>query len=530
MQKKVWLHFYIPVTLYIIAFAWIPDVSAADVSADRVPYTIVDTAQNRCYSNNAEIEFPKANADFFGQDAQYAGNESAYKDNGDGTVTDLNTGLMWQSDPGEKMTFKQAVAGAATCRVGGYEDWRLPTIKELYSLILFSGTDPDPMSRNSSRQRPFIDTKYFKFRYGNPDRGERIIDSQFATCTKYVSTTMRGNETMFGVNFADGRIKGYGMRSPRGDGDKKFYVLYVRGNKNYGKNDFKDNGDGTVTDNATGLMWMKVDSGKLKTGKNKDGKLNWQEALNWAEKLEYAGHSDWRLPNVKELQSIVDYTRSPATTNSAAIEPVFQTTAFIAESGKADYPCYWSGTTHASLSRASTAAYVAFGRSFGWMQNRRTGQYTLMDVHGAGSQRSDPKSGDASRFPRGRGPQGDVIRINNFVRCVRGGAAKARAAGPKVEMKQATRRGPFDGQPGGIPGPSMGPGRGGNSGMRQGRGPWGDDFVRRLDKNGDGKVSKSEFDGPAEHFSRLDRNGDGYISAEEAPQGPPQRRRGGGRA
>jgi hypothetical protein len=46
--------------------------------------------------------------------------------------------------------------------------------------------------------------------------------------------------------------------------------------------------------------------------------------------------------------------------------------------------------------------------------------YTLMDVHGAGSQRSDPKSGDASRFPRGRGPQGDVIRIDNFVRCVRG--------------------------------------------------------------------------------------------------------------
>lgn len=53
---------------------------------------------------------------------------------------------------------------------------------------------------------------------------------------------------------------------------------------------------------------------------------------------------------------------------------------------------------------------------------------------------------DASRFPRGRGPQGDVSRINNFVRCVRGGAAKARATGPKVEMKPATRRGPFDGQ------------------------------------------------------------------------------------
>jgi len=446
-EERIWLHFYMPVILYIIAFAWISDVSATDASTGKNPYTIVDTAQIRCYSNNAEIEFPKAAADFLGQDAQYIGNEPAYKDNGDGTITDLNTALMWQSDPGEKMTFTQAVAGAAKCGVGGYKDWRLPTIKELYSLILFSGTDPDPMSRSSSRQQPFIDTKYFKFRYGNPDRGERIIDSQFATCTKYVSTTMRGNETMFGVNFADGRIKGYGMRSPRGDGDKKFHVLYVRGNKNYGKNDFKDNNNGTVTDKATGLMWMKLDSGKLKAGKNKDGKMNWQQALDWAESLEYAGYSDWRLPNVKELQSIVDYTRSPATTNSAAIDPIFQTTSFIAEGGQKDYPNYWTGTTHASLSRASTAAYVAFGRSFGWMQNRRTGQYMLMDVHGAGSQRSDPKSGDPSRFPRGRGPQGDAIRIYNFVRCVRGGAAKPRTTGPEVEMRQAARRPQQMGEP-----------------------------------------------------------------------------------
>jgi hypothetical protein len=187
-------------------------------------------------------------------------------------------------------------------------------------------------------------------------------------------------------------------------------------------------------------MWMKVDSGKLKAGKNKDGKLNWQQALNWAENLEYAGYSDWRLPNVKELQSIVDYTRSPDTTNSAAIDPVFKTTAFIAESGKVDYPFYWSGTTHAGLSRANSAAYVAFGRSFGWMRNRRNGRYRLMDVHGAGSQRSDPKSGNPSRFPRGRGPQGDVIRINNFVRCVRGGAAKPRTTGLSYKIRARTMR------------------------------------------------------------------------------------------
>jgi hypothetical protein len=403
-------------------------------------YTIVDTGQIRCYNNITVIEYPKEGERFFGQDAHYNGNQPSYRDNGDGTVTDLNTRLMWTQDPGSKKTFQQAVDGAIKCKVGGYHDWRLPTIKELYSLILFSGTDPDPMSRDSSSQQPFIDRKYFKFQYGNPDRGERIIDSQFATSTKYVSTTMRGAETMFGVNFADGRIKGYGLRRPRVDGDKTFHVLYVRGNTHYGENDFKDNGDGTVTDEATGLMWMKVDSGELKAGKNKDGKLNWQEALSWAEDLEYAGYSDWRLPNVKELQSIVDYTRSPDTTNSAAIDPVFQTTSFITESGQKDYPYYWSGTTHASLSRASTAAYIAFGRSFGWMRNRRNGRYTLMDVHGAGSQRSDPKAGDPSIFPYGRGPQGDVIRINNFVRCVRGGIAKLRSTSPEIQMRQSPRQ------------------------------------------------------------------------------------------
>ena len=464
-------------------------------------YTIVDTGQIRCYDNSIEIQYPKTGVAFFGQDAHYNGNQPAYKDNGDGTVTDLNTGLMWTQNPGSKKTHRQAVAGALKCKVAGYNDWRLPTIKELYSLILFSGTDPDPMSRDTLKQQPFIDSKYFKFQYGNEEQGDRIIDSQFATSTKYVSTTMNGNNTMFGVNFADGRIKGYPVGSTRGRREKTYYVIYVRANTEYGKNDFVDNRDGTITDNATGLTWMKVDSGALKAGHKKDGKLNWQQALQWAEKLEYANHSDWRLPSVKELQSIVDYTRSPATTNSAAIDPIFDTTPFVAESGKKDFPNYWSGTTHASLSRASTAAYVAFGRSFGWMQDRRSGQRRLMDVHGAGSQRSDPKSGNPSQFPYGRGPQGDVIRIYNFVRCVRGGLATSRTTGPKVEMKYSARR---------------------SRPQRQQR----PDFVQRLDKNGDGKVSRNEFDGPPQHFNQLDRNDDGFLSSDEASQGPPQGRNG----
>lgn len=488
--RKKWI-------LPFLVFSFSLPLFAADL-----PYSIVDTGQIRCYNNRTEIEYPKAGKDFFGQDAHYNGNQPNYRDNGDGTVTDLVTRLMWTQNPGGKKTFEQAVAGASVCRVGGYDDWRLPTIKELYSLILFTGTDPDPRSVDSSRQQPFIDTKYFKFSYGDPGVGDRIIDSQFATCTKYLSTTMHGEETMFGVNFADGRIKGYGLRTPRGE--KTFYALYVRGNPDYGKNDFKDNGDGTITDHATGLMWMKLDSGHLKAGPNKDGKLNWQQALEWAENLDYAGHNDWRLPNAKELQSIVDYSRCPDVTNSAAINPVFDVTPITNEGGKRDYPFYWSSTSHCSVFRAEAAAYVAFGRSPGWMQDRRTFRRQLLDVHGAGSQRSDPKTGNASKFPFGRGPQGDVIRINNFVRCVRGGVAELRTSGPPIEMKYQ---------------PQMESNRRAEAMPR--RRPFGEDFVRRLDRNGDGKVSRQEFDGPADHFDLLDRNSDGYLSADEAPQGPP---------
>ena len=360
---------------------------------------------------------------FFGQDAQYQGNQPAYRDNADGTVTDLVTGLMWQKNPGPKKTFAEAVAGATTCRVGGYTDWRLPSIKELYSLILFSGEDVDPFATDTSDQKPFIDTDYFGFVYGDPAKGERVIDSQIATSTKYVSTTMGGNETMFGVNFADGRIKGYPCGSVRsGRPAKGFYVFYVRGNTKYGKNDFHNNGDGTITDRATGLTWTEFDSGHLKAGEHKDGKLNWEQALRWTEDLEFAGHSDWRLPNAKELQSIIDYTRSPDTTHSAAIDPVFKVTPIRDAVGKVNYPFYWSSTTHKRMGSGDAAVYVAFGRSQGWMP-RFGGQYTLLDVHGAGSQRSDPKAGDPAQFPHGRGPQGDVISIYNMVRPVRGGVA-----------------------------------------------------------------------------------------------------------
>jgi hypothetical protein len=380
-------------------------------------YKIVGTGQTNSYNNSTIIALPTVGQPFYGQNANYPGNTPSYTDNGDGTITDHVSGLMWEKSTdkngdgminyADKMTQANALSSAALCRTGGYTDWRLPSIKEQYSLIMFYGAEPSPRATSQGTTVPYINIKYFDFGFGDlnssshgANSDERLIDAQYATSTIYVSTTMRGNATMFGVNFADGRIKGY----PAND-RKKYYVLYVRGNTKYGKNDFKDNGNGTITDKASGLMWMQNDNGAA---------VLWEDALSYAENYTYAGYSDWRLPDSKELQGLVDYNRSPSTSNSAAIDPLFKCTQIKNEAGVEDYGCYWSNTTFCSQipTHGTSACYVSFGRAMGYMNN-------WIDVHGAGAQRSDPKTGDPARFPTGFGPQGDAIRIYNYVRLVR---------------------------------------------------------------------------------------------------------------
>ncbi|MBD3326874.1 DUF1566 domain-containing protein [candidate division KSB3 bacterium] len=341
---------------------------------------IVDTGQRTCYDAWDAISCPSSGQAFAGQDAQYAGAQPAYQDNGDGTVTDLNTGLMWQKTPGEKMTYDEAVAHASSFDLAGYTDWRLPTIKELYSLILFSGIDVSgPAGAGAS---PFIATDYFDFEYGDVSAGERIIDVQYLSATEYVGYSNTFGGLVFGVNFADGRIKGYPRRN------KTFVVQYVRGTSTYGMNSFVDNGDGTVRDLATGLTWQQADDGVTR---------NWEEALAYCEDLTLADSSNWRLPNAKELQSIVDYTSN---------YPALDTSVFTQQDPGG---WFWSSTTHVGMN-GSFAAYVCFGPC-----TSANGD----DVHGAGAQRSDPKSGDPAAWAGGHGPQNDEIRIYNYARCVR---------------------------------------------------------------------------------------------------------------
>ena len=115
------------------------------------------TNQTTFYSNKGEIAKPGPNYPFYGQDAGYPDAGASYIDNGDGTITDNITGLMWVKARGSKMTWDKAVAGASANSTAGYNDWRMPTIQELYSLFLFSGKNGFGVY-STEGYVPFIDT------------------------------------------------------------------------------------------------------------------------------------------------------------------------------------------------------------------------------------------------------------------------------------------------------------------------------------------------------------------------------------
>jgi len=352
-----------------------------EAAATNLTYPIVDTGQGNCYNSDGEaIACPAEGEAFYGQDAQYEGAPFAFQDNGDGTVTDLNTGLMWQVTPSsQSFSYEEAVEYAENLELAGYDDWRVPSTKELFSISDFS------------EGWPYFDTDVF-------DIAGRSVskDEQYWT-ESYVGLTHGGQVSAFGVNHGTGHIKSYPVDG-RGN-----YVRVVRG-ESYGVNDFVDNGDGTVTDVATGLMWSQDDSG---VG------MDWEHALAYAEGSELAGYDDWRLPNVKELQSIVDYSKSPNATDSNDLGPAIDTDFFnitaLASGTTAydpDYGWFWTGTSAYMNERSPEyyyAWYVAFGTGVG-----PTGE----DTHGAGAVRFDTKA-------EGGAAGEDAARIFNYVRLVR---------------------------------------------------------------------------------------------------------------
>jgi hypothetical protein len=108
---------------------------------------------------------------------------------------------------------------------------------------------------------------------------------------------------------------------------------------------FTDNDDGTVTDHCTGLRWQKDTADVDGDGQSKQDYVPWCAALPYCESLSFAGHDDWRLPNVRELQSIVDYGRY-----LPSIDPVFGAVSSF----------YWSSTSVAGSPDLAWGVYFNY--------------------------------------------------------------------------------------------------------------------------------------------------------------------------
>ena len=231
----------------------------------------------------------------YGEDADYKGNQPSYTDNSDDTVTDNNTGLMWEKLPA--VIIKSHADALSACQnrsTGGHKDWRLPEIFELQTIIDYG------KSANAK-----IDTGFFP----------NTASSGYWSSSLYYG----GSVQAWFVSFSDG-ISHFDVLSSLN------YVRCVRGDVT--PTTLTDNND-TVTDQKTGLIWQKDIDGTNR---------NWEDALAYCEGLTLAEQTDWRLPNIRELASILDYKRFYPTFNPifpSIITWIWSSTPSATDSNKA---------------------------------------------------------------------------------------------------------------------------------------------------------------------------------------------------
>lgn len=356
--------------------------SDSEVSTS-LTYPIVDSAQGTCYNNSELIDCLAEGEAFYGQDAQYTGNVPSYTNNGDGTVSDNVTGLVWtQEISSYSMPWSDASSYCESLDTGDVTDWRLPSLKELWSL------------RDFSQGWPWVDTAYFHLVGDGSDARQQHSWSSnlYLVNDEYQNEQVIGDPA-FVVNDWTGHIKA--MSGNR-------FVRCVSGDE-YGINKFVDNGDNTITDEATGLTWAQNDSGEG---------FDWEGALAWVEEKNtenYLGYSDWRLPNIIELQSIADYSGVFPAINTS----FFNLTQLTNIKSQDDYPFYWSSTSNPV---EGSDGEVENGTVYAWVlaagYNTDPDGY---DLHGAGSVVFTPKSEE--NFSE----MDPEIHRYNYVRLVRGG-------------------------------------------------------------------------------------------------------------
>lgn len=262
-----------------------------------------DTGQINSYTNT------------FGEDNDYTINPPSFIDNLNGTIVDVVSGLLWQKTDGGEMTFNLANQYCDTLSLAGFNDWRLPNALESYSIL-------DLQHLNPALQTSFFDITGAEYWWTS---AKQANDTNKIWCTN-----------------AGGGIGNH----PRSEtisagGTKKFHVRAVR-DINIPSTIYTrmlNNADGTITDSLTYLMWTELPSNIA---------LNWEDALNYAENLQLSGYNDWRLPNIKELQSLTNTN----TIQPAVFLPYFQNYAVNK---------YWSATSLSNQSSKAWYWHTAYG-------------------------------------------------------------------------------------------------------------------------------------------------------------------------
>ena len=220
-----------------------------------------DTGETTSYTNT------------FGEDADFTIYPPFFLINGNGTVTDTVTGLMWQQIDGGEMTIENAIIYCDTLTLGGYTDWRLPTAHEAFSI------------QNMQYTNPSLNTSVFP-----------VTGAEY-----WWSSNKQANDvTKVWCTNAGGGIGNHPKAETiSAGGTKKFHVRAVRGIfvPITIANHFTDNGNGNITDNVTNLVWQKIHS---------TDSLTWEQSLTYADTATIGGYTDWRLPNIKELHSLND--------------------------------------------------------------------------------------------------------------------------------------------------------------------------------------------------------------------------------
>ena len=235
----------------------------------------------------------------FGEDNDFNIYPPLFIQNNNGTVIDSITGLVWQKLDGGEMTIENATIYCDTLTLGNYNNWRLPNAHEAFSIL------------NHQLVNPALNVQVFT-----------------TTAAEYWWTSDRqanDSSKVWATNAGGGIGNHPKSETISAGGPKKFHVRAVRDAiaPVAIPNQYTDNGNNTITDHLTDLIWQKAPF---------SDSLSWEQSLTYADTLTTAGFNDWRLPNIKELQSLNDEMR---------INPSINSTYFnVTNVNK-----YWSSTT-----------------------------------------------------------------------------------------------------------------------------------------------------------------------------------------